>query len=316
MLRISSIQRLPGAGLASCALVLAPAAVAINACTLVIDDAREQCSVTADCRARGEAFVASECQAGRCVEVADESTNEPQTCDVSADCVAGMRCKSELCLDPFACEPPPETSGELAIALPVVDVMGKPLSGVSARVCWNMDPECLNPLQEARVGDDGALKLRLEAGFRGYVEFHAEGFVPQIHALPVRFPVDGQLPPVRLLPEDLIYGGLTAAIGTEPDPEKGHLFLTLLDCLGLAEDVEISSTGVDGASVRFYSLDGIPSSDLSKTTTSGVAGFVNFPPGNTVVSFASASTGGSLGQVGLVVRKGAVTTGTPQLLLQ
>jgi hypothetical protein len=287
----------------------------ISSCTFALDAERVQCRVTADCRDRGGEFAGSTCEDSFCVPAPaerepdegelDASSAESPMCERDSDCTGLEICHEQACVDAFACEV--ETVEQAArVTLPVVDVFGGPLPGTAARLCRNIDPECVTPLAEPVANENGMLTLDLPAVFQGYVEFVVDGYFPQLQILP-RNPADGSvLQPASLLQTDFLVG-LGLAVGAQPDPERGHVFLSLLDCYGPAANIEITSTRLDEGALTFYVLDGVPSADLTATTKDGSAGFLNLPSGNAAVELTHAETGQELAQVTLVVRAGFLT---------
>ena len=295
----------------------------ISSCSFVLETDRVQCTVTSDCQERGSDFARSTCQSGFCVVAGETAPRDdpdassasareegPLTCARNSDCSEMDICVDEACVDPFACEQ--ETSDEaVTVTVPVSDVFGRPLADTPARLCQRIDPQCLSPVEEPVTDEDGLLTVDLPPGFLGYLEFTVDSFFPQLQFLPPA-PVDGaSLPGVSLAPTQFILG-LGAAVGAAPDPERGHLFLTLLSCYGGAEHIELSSNGADEDVIEYYVLDGVPSSDLTQTTKDGSGGFLNFPTGNTAVALTHAKTNVELAKLSYVIRAGFLTAATVQ----
>ena len=304
-------------------------------CTVLADADRVQCSVKADCTRRGPAFADTRCEDHFCVAApsagdedstdgagdedstdgADNSTagSPPSTdCNDNRDCTGVNICVDKRCIDPFVCEATPASDGAINVSVPVTDVLGNVLAGVPVRLCRNLDPQCQNPVSELVTDEQGVLSVELPAAFTGYLEFVLDPYFPQLQVLPATIEDGETLPPVTLSPTEVIYG-LGLAVGAAPDPERGHIHFTILNCFGPARGVEIASNGADENSHEYYVLAGVPSRDLTETTAEGSAGFLNFPPGNTAVSLTASDTHKELGKLSFVVRPGFVTMATLQL---
>jgi hypothetical protein len=287
-------------------------------CTFVLDGERVQCEVTADCRVRGSGFANSICEDNYCVpgpslqnDDADESEADasalgsPSTCARDSDCTGLDICLEEACVDAFDCEIQAFEAAAM-VTMPVTDVFGGALPGTAARLCRSIDPECMIPVAELVTDDQGVLAFELPSGFQGYLEFIVEGYFPQLQFLPPDPPDGAMLQAASLSPTGFI-AGLGLQVGAQPDPERGHLFLTLYNCFGPAANIAISSSRSDDESITFYVVDGVPSADLMATAKEGSSGFLNFPTGNAGVTLTHGGTGQELAQLTFVVRAGFLT---------
>jgi hypothetical protein len=316
----------------------------ISGCSLTIDANRVQCSVTADCRARGSQFGDSRCEDNFCVPITssleEESSDErgsdesrststapdtseseqeasqdagapsqevasPATCERTSDCAAEDVCFEEVCVDPFEC-PLEASSDAVTVTTRVSDVFGTPLPGVATRLCRNIDPGCQNPVAVLVADEEGVLTFELPAAFTGYLEFTVDQFFPQLQVLPPNPPDGTELSGVSLSPVQFV-ARLGLAVGAQADPERGHLFLTFLGCYGRAAGIQLSSNRSDDQSILFYVLDGVPSPDLTETTVAGSCGFLNFPAGNSAVTLTNARSQRELTKLTFVVRPSFLT---------
>ena len=94
------------------------------------------------------------------------------------------------------------------------------------------------------------------------------------------------------------------------------MFLSLLNCYGPAEHLEVSSNRADDGTYVFYVLNGVPSADLTETTVEGSSGFLNFPSGNAAVTVTHAGTQQELAKFTYVVRPGYLTVARAQPYLE
>jgi hypothetical protein len=155
----------------------------------------------------------------------------------------------------------------------------------SVRVCARADVNCQQPLADGFTLDaDGWVTLPLFVGFDGYVEIRAEGVLPTM--LYIGEPLQRARPsnyPVALV-QRAILPGVSGATGTVQNDSSGLLVIRVFDC------ADISASGVSFSQrqegVEWYYVDGLPSSLANETSSEGLGGFINTPPGvSTIETF-------------------------------
>ncbi len=152
------------------------------------------------------------------------------------------------------------------------------------RVCSRADVDCLAPIAEGyELSADGWVNLELRAGFNGYLEVTADGVLPTMvflggplrRARPANYPV--------ALVERQILPGVSGATGTVQNDTSGLLALRVFDCQDTAGAGVSFDQDKEDAGVPWYFVDGLPSSIAQRTGPEGLGGFINTPPGLTVI---------------------------------
>lgn len=164
-------------------------------------------------------------------------------------------------------------------------VTSAPIPGISVRACAQRDLECADPLTpDLAVGADGWVDVPLYEGFVGYLEVRGETIMPAalVFSAPIVGADTGSGGAFALVESDVL-SSLTAAIGAQQSPMLGLVAVRALDCderdaSGI--HYEIDEEGV----VPWYFVGGLPSGTVSQTADSSLGGFVNVPPGLSVVS--------------------------------
>lgn len=192
------------------------------------------------------------------------------------------------------------------------------VAGLRARLCWQPDVYCTNPVAEGIVDVEGLLTFSVPTplqGFEGYLEVIPEtalctdpvfrdfgpllcGLAPgcnpetpddrcrvPVYARALLFfnpPIFNDTPqPTRLplIPAAAIPTLLQAA-GAELDPTTGNLFITALDCDGQpAAGVTYSIRQNPERVTQLYVHEGLPNTDDLETDDSGIGGFFGVPAG-------------------------------------
>lgn len=295
-------------------LVAAGVLVLCSACSVLIDSEPKQCNVVSDCTSRGRAFEKTDCVDGYCTVVQQvvqpQVTPEPETttCKEDADCDEAEACIDKVCESRWAClgEKPPATSrDEVELTILVATSFGDVMPGVSGKACRSIDPSCGSPVVEATSDENGLFHLSLPGDFTGYMEVAVEPFFPVLYYFPTSLRSGMSLPVLSLTPAELIQG-LGLAVGAAPDPDRGHVLVSVQSCLGTAPGVHLNAPKADDETITYYVQGGIPSADREVTTEEGSGGFLNFPPGNAVVDLGAGSLD-KLGSMSLTVRKGYIT---------
>ncbi len=279
-----------------------------SACSVLIDAEPQQCEVDDDCTVRGGDFSSSECVDGYCSMVEEDIRPAVGSCSKDPDCDVSEACVEKKCESRWQCiddAPASAADGPIQASL-LVSNFGEPMPNVPARACRSADPNCSSPVAEVTSDATGRLNLSLPDGFTGYLEVVVEPFFPVLYYFPSPLLSDTPLPALSLTPREVIQG-LGLAVGAQPDPERGHILMSVTGCEGPAPGVNLSAPKADDETIPYYVLDGIPSADLDATTAAGSGGFLNFPPGNAVVKLASGKAG-ELVSLSLTVRQGFITS--------
>lgn len=288
--------------------------LACSACTVFIDAEPQQCQADTDCTARGGEFKRTECDEGYCSPAEPEVVQtiapaEPDdSCTKETDCDLSESCVEKECVSRWACvseEPVAPSTEAIEVSVLVATSFGEAMPGVPGKACRSIDPSCGSPVLEATTDASGLFHLTLPAGFTGYLEVVYEPFFPVLYYFPAPLQAGTMLPVLNLTPAELI-AGLGLAVGAAPDPERGHVLLSLKSCLGAAPGVHLSAPKADDKTITYYVQGGIPSADRDATTEDGSGGFLNFLPGNAAIEL-SAGAIESLGSLSLTVRPGYIT---------
>jgi hypothetical protein len=264
-------------------LALASAAMTVAGCSILVEPNRQQCSIDADCQARGAGFAGSLCIDSVC------------TPDPAWSCVGSVSW-------------PPPKAARVTVTVQFRDIItNDPLTNVTVNVCRKFDYDCTQPIATGlHPPESGDLVLQLDAGFDGFLEMNMMGALPGLFFF---------YPPVN---EDRVIVGLpllTSAILTQVlalsgkmyDPTKGVALVGAMDCRNLpAQGVHIWTTDADSDTTAFYVIKKIPSATAMATDESGEGGLVNLKLGSVALT-GTLQDGRSLGTVTVVVRPMGIT---------
>ncbi len=272
--------------------------VCVQSCSFTLDFDGKQCAADRDCRERGGAFNNAECIDGFC--------EEGPECREDDECPAGP-CVKGGCVDRWAClknQPSPATA-TLTRVVPVTTIFGDPLPFVPVLLCNIVDTECTAPTASLMTDEAGLLTLELEPDFTGYLDIKLDEFFPQMNFLPKLLAEETTLLAVTLSPVQVI-AGLAQAVGAAPDPERGHIVMSSVSCLGEAPDVALEAPRADEQAIPYYVLDGVPQANLNATTEDGSGGYLNFRTGNATVTIET-SRGQELTTLSVIVRSSTIS---------
>ena len=153
----------------------------------------------------------------------------------------------------------------------------------TVHACARADVACAAPLtMDYPLTAEGWVNIPLPVGFNGYLEIEAETILPTMLFLgePLRRPRPSNYP-VALI-EHNILPGVSGATGTMQNSTTGLLTIRVFDCQ------DVSASGVKFAqqqdAVEWYYVDGLPSSEATETSSEGLGGFINTPPGVTTIT--------------------------------
>jgi hypothetical protein len=268
----SSLGRLVGA-----------VALLATACSVLVEPDREQCSTNGDCRARGATFSGAVCLMSVC---------RP---DPAWSCLGAVTW------------PVPEPH-KVTLSMTVRDLVTEAAApDVSARLCHKLDVDCKDPVaSDLRSDQDGVITAEVDAGFDGYVEVAAPGYMPGLYFFypPVQ---EGRMLTGLPLIRPAVLTGLAVASGQQVVPERGHVLLAAYNCQGQnAAGVRLTTEQGDNQTSGFYVVDKLPSITATATDSSGQGGFIDLPPGTVNVSGAL-SDDRQVAYLSVLVRAGQIT---------
>jgi len=257
-----------------------------SACSLTIDPDRVQCSIDADCTARGAGFAG-----GVCVD---------QVCRPNPQ----WACLSQ--------NPMPSTQkGPFKVdVLAISDAVSQQkVAGATLKLCRKIDVGCQSPLVSTTTDATGAASFSVDATLTGYVEVSAAGYIPTLYFFNPPIDNDKTVPTIPISTA-LAHAAVLRTLHLEPDEGRGTVIMASVDCNGkTAADVSFSVSNMDAGSKTFYYVDGLPTA-AAATTSSGYGGVANVPAGAVTFNATVARGGLALPPVSLVVRGGALSFST------
>jgi hypothetical protein len=287
------------------AVLTVGAALAAVGCSLVLTTQTEQCTVDADCAARGPAFAGTVCESRVCVTKAVEA---------GSDAAADAQDPIWGCLGSVVF--PPAKKPKVTISLPLYELISKaPVSNILVRPCARLDVSCTNPLA-APVAPDakGIVTFQVDAGFDGYAEILptvVDGGLPNYVPSLAFFsppPSDDTLYAALLLLTPSSLATLAATAGNAIDPKLGAVFFVAQNCAGkAAEGVSVTTDRTEATTKGFYLIKGLPSETASATDAAGYGGFINLPTGYVRVNATVHDTGKPIGGTSVLVRPSTIS---------
>jgi hypothetical protein len=191
-----------------------------------------------------------------------------------------------------------------------------PAIGLTAALCDKADARCANPISTDITDANGTFEFEVDTsgghGFDGYLEVSAldESYVPaRLSFNPAIRKTPRQPLVLPLVPASALSSILSAAGADEPDPDRGFVFVTALDCVGKpASRVSVSvDRPADDASV-LYVDEGVLNAAARDTDVSGLAAISNVAPGSvTVMAYESSAMGERIGEVSVEVVAKTIT---------
>jgi hypothetical protein len=156
------------------------------------------------------------------------------------------------------------------------------------------------------VSIDGVLHLPLSQGFDGFIELTSPSSVSTMFFVNQPLMTDSR-EAFRII-NQMGLQALAASSGVTIDPALGHLVVRAFDCEGApASNVQFSTNRAGGAVFSF--ANGLPNAGADVTTSDGLGGFVNVPPGLVVVQGIEVESQRPSGSMSVLVREGWFTYG-------
>jgi hypothetical protein len=254
-------------------------------CSLALKTDSEQCTVDADCKARGAAFANTVCTANVCV------ANDPKW-----GCIGKVT---------------PLKSGAMTMfSVHLIDLISsKPVTAnLAVNLCSKYDPTCSasTALSTLTVDSTGTVSTTVASDFEGYLDVvDTSGTYFEILIF-IDLAVIDQNGTILLIPK-AAQPAVAAAAGVTVDPNAGILFVGTADCTGARS----AGVGVGlvphGSETVFYLQNKSPVTSATMTDPDGNAGFVNVAPGTVTVTGTVAEANQELGKVTALVRQGTTT---------
>lgn len=281
-------------------------------CSVALATDDVQCSVDADCDARGGELAGTVCQANVCVK---KATGE---CEADADCQAkGAGHEDDACVE-HVCQAPedpkwgcigkvePLPSGKMyTITTKLLDLISnQPATGITIKLCNKYDAPCATPISMPTMGADGGVTVTVPGELETYLDIQGGQYYPTLafndHVAQPKNEV------VLLVPKSAA-ASLATTAGVTIDETKGIILARTTDCT-------LAPTG--GASVtifptnqetRFYTINSTTNPNATQTDSAGNSGFVNVTPGTVTLTGTVGPMGKVYGKVSVLVRAGSIS---------
>jgi hypothetical protein len=277
---------------ANCCTPLVLLVAASSNCSLIVDSDRQQCSTSAECTETG-GNSALACIDGICLEA------EP---DAGPSTAADWSCLGSVA------EP---TNSPITFRILVTDFVRRtPIEEVQAKLCGRLDVDCSTPVEGAISElEAGILAVTTRANFPGYIQVESPGKLPTLAMLNPYINVNADGPrdvEVPLATANVIRA-ISSVSGVPADLDSGVVSGAVRDCqLELAAGARMNFEGMSANSVQFvYEVNGLLAVG-SETTSTGLFGAVNLPPGFGKLTATTANET-RIGGIGFLLRPGHVT---------
>jgi len=210
------------------------------------------------------------------------------------------------CLDqPVAARAVPRRPG-VSLTLGVIDIASRQQpEGLRARACSRLDVLCEAPLASVTSDDSAEMRLPLPQGFDGFLEITSEASVPALYFLSQPLDADAHETLFVVSPSGLSALAETARVAL--DETRGYLLSRAFDCDGApAQGVRIEGSQLG---LPFTFEGGLPRFGSDVTSSDGLVGYVNVPPGLVFMVGREVSGGRECGATSVLARSGWLTYG-------
>lgn len=280
-------------------------------CSLALKTDGEQCTVDADCAARGSAFAGTVCT----------PNNVCKQCNVDADCTsrgAGDVCTNNVCTAKVVQDPkwgcignvqPLPTGSMTQVKVQLVDLLSmQPVSsGLTVKLCAKLDPTCAHALATPAPDAMGFVSVMVASNFDGYLDVTDASSTMYLHSLIFIDPAVVAQNSTILLVSSGEEMSLAQFAQVTVDPTMGLLLVPAVDCTGARTAGASVSAAPAGNETPFYVIGNTPSKTATETDTSGNMGFVNAVPGDVTVTGTLGPGGKEFGKVTTIVAAGSLT---------
>jgi hypothetical protein len=182
---------------------------------------------------------------------------------------------------------PHPTSSTVTLSLVTTDFNAPhpPIANLEVWICGALDLSCGSPLAEGTTDDNGSFvrnvsnQANLGEGLAGYWKvFSSQGYATQLLSWGVPLSAATFSYASSLVSEATSQAGLTA-LGIAVDPSLGMISTQAFDCAGNpAAGVEVT-TDIGDPNLQIRELYGVTGLKATATDSTGIALFVNVPPG-------------------------------------
>jgi hypothetical protein len=241
-------------------------------CSLLIDVESQQCSVDADCQARGGVFKSSVCAQNLCVEKPVEA----------AGGAGGQPASTSD--DPLTCAAR-ETSTEPTVKYSFAPLFADPPESpkpFSIKACLQLDLTCEHPVFGPVDVETGTPQdFEVPPGFTGYFEIENPDTLSGLLFMgrPI---IEDTVGWNVQMPTPEVVAQLAFATGVDVDPELGIILAVARDCNQVAvTNVSISNSR---GGLSYYFVNSLPDTSLTKTGPQGAVGFANVPITTTILT--------------------------------
>jgi hypothetical protein len=255
--------------------------LASSGCSLVVSSDAEQCTIDADCAARGADFADT-----TCVE---------HVCQTKVDPKWGCLGKVE----------PRKPGSMVTIKLQLLDLVSTaPAKNLTVKLCSKYDPPCASPLGTPKPEADGFYSVTVASDFQGYYDIQGPGYLPSLAFLDPVF--DEANSDISLIPASAAKS-LAAGAGVTLDPDAGLVAARTVDCQSQRTSGVSVSIFPSKKETGYYLIGSGISPSATATDSSGNSGFVNVEPGTPTLTATRGQGGAEIGKVTTLIRAGSVT---------
>ena len=260
-----------------------------SGCSLALKTDAEQCTVDADCAARGAAFANTVCTANVC------QPKQVTMTDPKWGCIGDVK--------------PLPTGGMATFKIQLLDlIQATPItSNVTIKLCSKYDPTCSSPLGTPSPDAMGWVSGQVASDFEGYLDVTdtTGNYIPAL--VFIDLVAVGKNTDILLVPKST-EGGLAMNAMVTVDPVGALLLTRTVDCTETRSAGVSVSMSPSSKETGFYVINNALVTTATQTDSAGNAGFINIAAPSTVTVTGSVSaTGKEMGKVTTLVRPGGMT---------
>ena len=279
--------------------------MASTACTLLLA-ADDQCKTDEDCARRGGQLADRRCVESVC------RVRETAVTDAAVDTLV----PAEAAVDsggPFGCADLPKPNGDptkpATVEQPIFNVVsGATLSGVQAKVCSRVDPNCASPVATITSDDKGVFRANVYVGFEGFLELKGTGVADALLMFDPPIRGDSRRPSAPLPTKEAADFYSQQVVGTPLDTTTGYFLVRASNCqIEPIRGVTASLATTTAKTKLFFVYNNTPRTDVDQTNEEGAFGFFNVPVGTALITVSDKASGKKIGQTSVVVRAGFLT---------